>query len=188
MHPVPITHHDLARLMQATGLGPEELVDLAGVDDVDLSGEPSSFALLDCGRRVLLLRRRDGACSLLSDERCSVHDARPIACRAYPLHATFGKRGGVRRLRVLRGVDCPFELGETAMLHEVRRDQRRLRAELEQYQQRLATWNRRQRHRQRLGRGLRGARELFAFLTLAQAGVPQTSASSASAAGQASSG
>jgi Fe-S-cluster containining protein len=168
VHPVPVSYRDVARLVRVTGLAAEALVEWVRVDEVDFSGEPGSFALLDVGLRVMLLRREGDACMLLRQERCSVHAHSPAACRAYPLHASFGKNGGLRRLRVLRGVDCPLELDGSSRLHDVRSDQRRLRQELSLHQALLARWNRQQRRRRRFGRALAGVGELLAFLGLAQ--------------------
>lgn len=167
MHRVPITHRDLVRLVEATGQPPEALVEWASSEQVDLSGEPSSFALLDVGARAMFLCHAGGACLLLgSDRRCSVHAARPAACRTFPLHATLGPRGGIRRLRVLRAIDCPVRLDGVSDIAVVRRDHARLQRELREYQRVLAEWNRMQRHRKRFGHALRGARELFEFLRL----------------------
>lgn len=157
---VPLTFADLARLCGATALPAGEIVEWGAPELI--AGEPSSLLALPQGRRVMLLRQRDGACRFLDAAGlCSVHEARPAACRAYPLHATFSERGGLKRLRVLRG-DCPYDLQGTATLSSVRRDHERLRRELREHHQAVAAWNRGQEHRRRLGKRLAAERELFA--------------------------
>lgn len=191
-HRVPLTHFDLSRLVESTRRQPDELVEWIASTELDMSGEPSSLALLPGGPAVMLLAVRDGACSLLSaDESCTAHVARPMACRAYPLHASLGAKGGVRRLRVLRGIDCEISLDGPPALRAVGNDHTRLRRELEAHQRLLAEWNRRQRRRRRLGRALLPASELLRFLRVDQLGTRQSGCSlpsRARAAGQASSG
>lgn len=164
---VTLSFADLARLVRASGEPAEALVDWGSAEQVDISGEPSSLVLLPEGRRVLLLARRDGACRFLGDEdRCLVHAARPAVCRAYPLTASFGRKGGLARLRVLRGLDCPYELGESGDLGAVRRDHAALARELREHHALVGAWNRLQERRRRLGKRLGTARELFEWVEL----------------------
>ncbi len=156
---VPVTFADLCRLTRATGLPAEELVDW-GAPEL-LAGEPSSVVLLPSGRAIMLLRWNDGGCRFLDGAACGVHASRPAACRAYPLHATFGERGGLKRLRVLRELDCPYELDGTDTLAAVRRDHAMLRSELGEHHAALREWNRAQERRRRLGKRLAPASELF---------------------------
>ncbi|MBI3202568.1 MAG: YkgJ family cysteine cluster protein [Myxococcales bacterium] len=170
---VPLTFEDLARLIAATALAPEEVIEWASPEQVDVSGEPSCLVLLPAGRRVMVLRQEGGACRFLDREsRCEVHDARPRACRAYPLHATFGSRGGLRRLRVLRGVACPYQLTAVGDLARVRREHAALGAELAQHYAAVAAWNRFQEHRRRLGRPLASAGELWGRVLQPQLSQP----------------
>jgi len=159
---VPLTLADLRRLGSATGLGAAELVEWAPPDEVDISGEPGSLVLLPQGRRVMLLAQRDGSCRFLDVEsRCTVHAARPAACRAYPLHASFGERGGVKRLRVLRGIDCRYELAGPPELAAIRREHLALRRELAAHHEAVASFNRSQTLRRRLGKRLATAEGFF---------------------------
>lgn len=147
------------------GVGPlSELVDWASPLEVDISGEPGSLVLLPGGLFVPLLAQRGGACRLLDQDRCSVHALRPTACRAFPHHLELGPRGSVRRLRLLRGVECPAGMDGEQRLHEIRRDHLRMRAELVAHQARVAEWNRLQRRRRRVGLGLETAERCLAFL------------------------
>ena len=61
------------------------------------------------------------------------------------------------RLRVLRGVDCPYELEAESALSRVRHDHAQLARELHQHYAAVATWNRSQGHRRRLGKPLASA-------------------------------
>lgn len=156
---MPLTFADLERLVRATALPAEEIVDWGAPELI--AGEPSSLVVLPGGRQVMLLGWRAGGCRFLEGTACSVHAARPAACRAYPLHATFGDRGGLRRLRLLRDLDCPYDLNGVASLTDVRRDHARLRRELADHHAAVQGWNRAQEHRRRLGKRLSPASELF---------------------------
>jgi Fe-S-cluster containining protein len=170
---VPLTVADLRRLVAATALPPRELTELC-LPEV-LVGEPSSVLLVPEGRRVLLLWHRGGGCGFLDvSGRCSVHAARPSACRAYPLHASFSKRAGLTRLRLLRGLDCPYELAERPALELVRRDHLALRQELLAHFDFVRGWNREQERRRRLGKPLRSADALFERALAAPEASPST--------------
>lgn len=161
-HAVPLTFADVNRLERATGLEPPAFIELGSLDEVDMSGETSSLILLPQGLRIPFLARVDGACVFLgSDGLCSVHSARPAACRAFPFHATLGRRGGVRRLRVLRDAECSLELTGPSDLPSIRRHQLELERELEEHYARVREYNRMQKLRRRLGRRLADLREFF---------------------------
>lgn len=167
---VPLTFSDVARLSAATGQPPTRLVSWASAHEVDIAGEPSSLIWLPEGPRVMLLAQRAGVCQFLEpDDRCGVHTSRPTACRAYPLSATLGPRNGIRRLRVLTAVECPYELAEPSLLRSVRRDQALLRDELSQHHQLVARFNRAQARRRRFKHRLAGPEELFAQIFVAPA-------------------
>lgn len=162
---VPLTHADLARIARASARFASELVEWLAPDQVDMSGEPSSLVELDVGRRLMVLRHASGGCSFLDGDACSIHPARPASCRAYPLDASFGRRGGIRRLRLMRdGVDCRHELDAVAERAAIRQDHRSLAAELRRYQRLVLDFNRLQRRRRRLSRRLLGAGAFLDFV------------------------
>jgi Fe-S-cluster containining protein len=155
---VAVTALDVARLGAATSLAPSELVDWLGPDHVDMTGEPDSFVELSEGRRLMVLRHRDGACTQLgSDNRCRVYAARPRDCRAFPFDfgAPAGNPTEPRRLSLLplpvpERCDYAFDGAndEAALALE---DQTRW-DELRDYQALVSRWNRRAWHRRRLHR------------------------------------
>jgi len=99
-----------------------------------------------------------------SDERCTAYAARPGNCRLYPFDASFGPRGGIRRLRLLGGTDCEHARDGQNDAHALRVADERRWAEHRSYLAQISDWNRTQRHRSLLGRRLRGARDFLAFL------------------------
>lgn len=164
---VPLTRADLHRLVEATGKAAAEFVEWLPTAAVDLTGEPGSLVVLDhVGRRVLMtLAHRDGACVWLGgDERCSVYGARPASCRLYPFNASFGRRGGLRRLRLLSGTRCDYARDGNNDPHALREADRERWGEHRDFLAQIEAWNRVQRRRGLLGHRLRSAPEFLAFL------------------------
>ncbi len=151
---VPLTDVDLARLVLATGRPPSELVDWLSPTEVDMTGEPESFVVLPEGRRLMTLAWRDEACRFLAANECSVHADRPMSCRGYPFSVTLGRRGGVRRLRLLDIRDCEHTWAAQQNVRNVARQAATQEAELVRFTQRVVAFNRSQRLRRRVGKRL----------------------------------
>ena len=169
---VPLTDADLRRLVDATGRAASQIVAWLPTHEVDLTGEPGSLVLLDheAGHALMALAQREGACVFLgSDERCGAYAARPGNCRLYPFAASFGRRGGLRRLRLLAGTDCDYARDGHNDAHALRAADELRWAEHRSYLAQISHWNRLQRHRARLGRRLRGAPDFLAFLGFTEA-------------------
>lgn len=98
-HRVPITQADIARLRERNSRntqGLEDWTELLSAEEVDIENEPESIALVREGRRLLVLKHRDGACVFLDRERgCTVHPFRPAACRAYPFDRSDERPGEI---------------------------------------------------------------------------------------------
>ena len=164
---VPLTSADLRRLVEQRGLCASEIIDWLPTAEVDLTGEPGSLVLLDqASKHVLMaLAHEAGACRFLaSDGRCDAYEARPASCRLYPFDASFGSRGGVRRLRLLGGARCDYARDGHNDPHALREADARRWAEHRAYLVQVNTWNRSQRHRLRLGHAVLGSRDFLAFL------------------------
>jgi len=164
---VPITDADVRNLIDATGRAASELVAWLPTAEVDLVGEPGSLVLLgpSAEHALMVLPQHQGACAFLGlQERCGVYDARPANCRLYPFAASFGRRGGIRRLRLLGGTVCDHARDGKNDAHALRRADERRWAEHRAYLAQIRRWNRAQRHRSRLGHRLHGAPEFLAFL------------------------
>jgi Fe-S-cluster containining protein len=176
---VPLTHADLRRLVDATGRAASQIVAWLPTREVDLTGEPGSLVLLDRegGHALMALAQHEGACVFLgSDERCGAYAARPGNCRLYPFAASFGRRGGIRRLRLLAGTACDYARDGHNDVHALRAADQLRWAEHRSYLEQISRWNRLQKHRSLLGRRLRSAQEFLAFL-----GFPESDAAAAAA-------
>lgn len=93
---VPVESLDafrLTKLLKATN------ADINCIDD--FLERYTEMALMDeCGYFMFMLRvtEPDDACVFLKDNRCTVHDANPRACRIYPFVAGPDERGGFEYL------------------------------------------------------------------------------------------
>lgn len=153
---VPLTDVDLWRLAEATALPPATLVEWLAPDAIDMTGEPETFVRLPEGRRLMVLGHANGGCRFLHAEQCSVHPARPTACRAFPFFVEDGRPG------LLPDVPCdPPEPPPQAALTAIAQQ---LTDELARYAERVGVWNRRQRARLRLHRRPATVEEFYAFL------------------------
>ena len=163
---VAVTDRDLERLVRASGLDAERLVDWLEPDAVDMSGEPESFVDLRQGRRLMVLAHGPGGCRLLGDgARCSVYAARPRDCRLFP----FDVVDEPRRIALLPLAGCDYARDGQNDERVIAQDDAARWQDLASYQARVAAWNRAVRHRRRLGKPLGGAAEYLAFLGLARA-------------------
>jgi Fe-S-cluster containining protein len=164
---VPLTSADLRRLVDETGQAARTIVAWLEPEAVDMTGEPGSMVLLDHAERraLMTLAQRDRACVFLgSDERCGVYSARPASCRLFPFEPSFGRRGGLRRLRLLPGTSCDYARDGHNDPHALRVADERRWAEQRSYLSQVEIWNRSQRHRARLRHALRGSAEFLEFL------------------------
>jgi Fe-S-cluster containining protein len=163
---VAVTDRDLERLVVASGLGAERLVDWLGPDAVDMSGEPESFVELREGRRLMVLAHGSDGCRLLDEQaRCSVYAARPSDCRLFPFNVV-DEAPRPRRVELLPLARCDYTRDGQNDERAIARDDAARWRELARYQARIATWNRSVKHRRRLGKRLGGAAEYLAFLGL----------------------
>jgi Fe-S-cluster containining protein len=167
---VPLTSADVRRLVEHTGHAAAQIVDWLPTGEVDLTGEPGSLVLLGAAQRVLMtLAQESGACLFLApDASCRAYEARPASCRLYPFDASFGPRGGVRRLRLLGGTRCDYARDGHNDPHALREADAQRWAEHRAYLAQVSAWNRSQGHRQRFGRRALGSREFLGFLGLGE--------------------
>jgi Fe-S-cluster containining protein len=153
-------------LVDATGRDAHEIVGFIPTSQVDLCGEPGSLVLLENSERALLaLEQRARACIFLgSDARCGAYAARPASCRLFPFDPSFGRRGGIRRLRLLGGSNCDHARDGHNDPHALREADAQRWDEQRAYQLQVQNWNRSQNHRARFGRRLLGSAAFLRFL------------------------
>ncbi len=164
---VPLTDADLRRLVRTSGLPAARIVQWLPSEAVDLTGEPGSLVVLDHerGRVMMTLAHDAGACRFLgADERCTVYAGRPASCALYPFAPSFGRRGGLRRLRLLSGTRCDYARDGDNDPHALREADLQRWAEHRTYLERIEIWNRSQKHRSLMRRRLQSAQDFLTFL------------------------
>ncbi len=164
---VPLTTADLRRLVGQTGQPAHEIVAWLPTDAVDLTGEPGSLVMLEqtSPRSLMTLAQRGGECRFLAaDARCSVYEERSASCQLYPFDASFGPRGGLRRLRLLGGTRCEYARDGHNDPHALREADQRRWVEHRAYLAQVSDWNRSQCHRSRFGHRQLGRQEFLSFL------------------------
>jgi Fe-S-cluster containining protein len=170
-HRVALTHHDLGRLARVVPAPVERVVEWLRPDEVNFDAESASFVTLPAGPRLMVLAQSNAACRFLtSDDRCSVHAARPRDCELYPFVLEREERRRPVRLALFEPQGCG-ERGETAVDLEMlaSADARRW-AELHEYRTLVARWNRLADHRRRFGHRAGTARQFLAFTERASLG------------------
>lgn len=151
-----------------------EVLDWLSPEEVDMIGEPETFVRLPVGRRLLVLRHRDGACALLREDSCSVYPSRPRSCQLYPWDITLGRRGGVKRLRLLVEYEpCEATYDGNVSPRVLAEQKRWERSEIAAYVRLVGAWNRLQARRERLGKPLLDAEAYLAKLVLPEAALRQ---------------
>ncbi len=162
---VPVTHHDLARLTRHAAQPVETFVEWLSPHEIDMTGEPETFVMLDVGRRLLVLRHDSGGCRLLNGEGlCSQYVARPAACAAYPfaLADAIGD-DEPRRLFVLPDSPCGDSVTDGGPL--ARAAVECVETELVEYVKLIEAWNRQQKRRRLARHRPQSAAIFFEFLT-----------------------
>ena len=153
------------RLVRHTGEDPMKLVKFVSRDEIDLDHDPHAFAILQQGRRVMVLKHRAGNCLYLDEtNRCGVYDVRPLGCRIFPFDPTFTRSGKLRRLELIQATDCLYELDGQNGVKALQRLNTRYEAAMLEYRLRIAEWNKRQRSAKRRGKRAQTSREYLNFL------------------------
>jgi Fe-S-cluster containining protein len=161
---VAVTHHDVSRLMRATGRPASELVAWLGPDEVDMTGEPETFVELGAGRRLLVLAQRNGACTLLGpDARCGAYDARPRDCELFPFAPELGGDGALASLELLPFSACEAAFDGDNAARELAAAHARREHELSEYRERVHAWNRLARRRRRFRHAVGDGAAFLAF-------------------------
>jgi Fe-S-cluster containining protein len=164
---LPITDHDLRRLIRYTGIKAERLVHWCSTAEIDLADEPENFVALSTGRRVMTLKHQRGGCVFLgADERCTVYTARPWGCHVFPFDTQFTKDGKLRRLELIPATDCPYELSGRQSVTAMRKQQQAFQDDVAQYHAKIAAFNQIQKQRKRQRRAPLSAKGFFEFLGL----------------------
>lgn len=138
LYAIPVTHLDVARLVEHTLRPATEIVEASPDDFADempvayLEGQPA---------QLVLRRSADGeACVFLDGDRCQVHAQAPSVCRMYPYVAC---RDDELQLRQRHDVYCEgdFVLDEAGRRRLMADSDRFWNVELDAYRVLVQRWN-----------------------------------------------
>ncbi len=141
---VMLTDHDVRRIIDGTGKAPREFVRFFGEGEIKMVKRHPFWVQLATRRAVMGLRWGRNRCILLDKEdRCTVYEHRPLACREHPFNITLADSGTVTNLSLSKVVECPYELDGKVSKKELRAICKWNEDESEDYQGRIKDWNRR---------------------------------------------
>jgi len=162
---LPLTDADVKRIVKDTGHAATDIIRWVDRNAIDMDDEPEAFVMLRQGKRIMTMRQGRGGCRYLgADDRCTIYSIRPLGCRAFPFDPTFKRDGTLRRLKLIEATECPYELDGQNDVDAIRKLHERYDAATDDYQQKVAEWNRLQRRRRRQGKAAQTTREFLDFL------------------------
>lgn len=108
---VLVTHDDVQRVMDGTGMPAKEIVRFYGPDEFEMEKRHPFWIRFSTGRAVMGLKwKASGHCRYLGkDDLCTIYESRPITCREYPFGVELKANGDVDRVTITHVVDCPNE-------------------------------------------------------------------------------
>jgi Fe-S-cluster containining protein len=164
---LPLTHADLARIVENSRLRAAEVVKWVSSREIDLAPGSENFVSLRVGPRVMVLRHTRRGCRFLgADNRCSIYSFRPLGCRIFPFDPDFDRSGKLVRLRMIDATDCPYESDGSNDRRKLLRLNTDTERELAEYHAKVAEWNRAQTRRRRRGQSPSPAAEFLQYLGL----------------------
>lgn len=147
-HIATLTHHDLRRLVKATGIPAHRMVRFFGSDEMsEVDDDDMDWVWLSYGRRQMGLRKKNGHCLFLSQDRqCTVYEARPLLCRTYPLEVTLTDDNEVDDLQLRdiirdKSVTCEYSHGKPRSLHKIQSTAVKDETESGSFWNKLTRWN-----------------------------------------------
>nr|MDO8135105.1 YkgJ family cysteine cluster protein [Candidatus Njordarchaeum guaymaensis] len=94
---IPVTSSDIDRIIRFTGLSPMRFLTLMEPDNsvIQTYKDFPKIRLKDGDNFVLVLSPKNYGCMFLKDNKCSIHEARPLVCKPFPFEYSIEKGGEV---------------------------------------------------------------------------------------------
>ncbi len=141
---VMLTDHDVRRIVDGTGMAPRQFVRFFAEDEIKLAKRHPFWIRFANRRATMALRWGRDRCFFLGEEdRCTIYNDRPVACREHPFNIDISDTGAVQGLSISKVSECLYELDGKVTKRELAAVCRWNENESEEYQERLKGWNRR---------------------------------------------
>ena len=103
---VPITHKDLERLVEFTGMSPNEIVRFCPFSEMEYDPESNLWIRFRYGKHAMVLRKKAQKCVFQTPAKsCSAYEARPQTCRTFPYSVDTDDSENVE-INLNENVDC----------------------------------------------------------------------------------
>lgn len=140
---VNVTDADVRRLCDLTGLSAGEVVQFPDIEAVEGTVDEDGWVAFgpdpkDAGLMTLRSDPATGACRFLVDDRCSVYEARPLACRLYPWDVEITPAGPKVGLDIF--TECPHEEDGSLDVHKLIDEYELDEDERQAYEERIWEW------------------------------------------------
>ncbi len=106
------TVRDAVRIAAATGLDPDEFIELRSEDEID-GVDASDPTWLECGgeRYLMVLRHVRGRCYFMRTRKaqsvCTIYETRPALCRLFPFKLQQTRSGEFKGFTLHDDCECP---------------------------------------------------------------------------------
>jgi Fe-S-cluster containining protein len=141
---VLITDEDIRRIAARTGQAAVDIVDFYAPAEIEWSKKKPGWIKLKSKRKILGLRRTKESCQYQGDDdRCTIYEHRPVACRRYPFNLEMDEDGDIEFLSISNAVECPYELDGQISLEQLKATSIWEDAEEGPYHELVKKWNRR---------------------------------------------
>jgi Fe-S-cluster containining protein len=139
---VPVTHHDVKRIMDGEGLKADKFIRLYDSTEVDTEHNSDGWFSMDYGKRMMGLKAKENRCMFLSDGGvCTIYKSRPQTCRTFPFSIIYDEDGKLEEAGINDILPCNFQNGVDKPSTKDYRLARQEDHETESYLKKLEKWD-----------------------------------------------
>jgi Fe-S-cluster containining protein len=144
---IPVTDEDVKRLMEATGLPVEKIVEF--VKPSLFGASPGTVAWIKFGprrqdRRAMCLQEVGDRCLFLEDNRCVIYEHRPVVCREHPFVLSLDESGRrIESIELSDVCDCSHTLDGKVLRRDLKKIYQWNVEQDDSYFKKVSRWNRR---------------------------------------------
>lgn len=142
---VCVTDSDVKRIEKGTGREMDSFVRWVDEDGIQTAKRDPLWVKIGEGRRMMALKwvRGRRRCMFLGDDdRCTIYDHRPGACREFPWDLEFDDKERIRKVSLSKIVECPHEWDGTTTKDQLRKLGLKNQAVTDTYSEKIKDWNR----------------------------------------------